>query len=65
MKKYKITKEDMLLIDVALDVLKENFDDYVYHHTVGCAVRCMNENGNLIKVKIVDLLPYAWEKVNV
>ena len=122
------------MIEAGLSVLKDNFDDGVYHHTVGCALRCRNgrvfrgvncdgihgscaeyitigmaisagerdfdtivavhekhlngvippcgncrqmmleycpdvyvivndEEGNLIKVKARDLLPFAWEPV--
>ena len=39
---YDITAEDYRLIETALACLKANFDDGVYHHTVGCAVRCKN-----------------------
>ena len=42
MKKYKVTKEDELLIEKALEVLNKNFDDGVYNHTVGAAIRCKN-----------------------
>ena len=134
MKKYPLTAEDRALITMALEVLKKNFDDGVYNHTVGCGIRCANgnvytgvncdgihgscaeyitvgsaisagekefntivavhdkslncvvppcgncrqmlyeycpdikvivndENGNLIKVKARDLLPFAWEPV--
>lgn len=37
---YEITEEDRELIKVALATLAKNFDDGVYHHTVGAAVRC-------------------------
>ena len=134
MRRYKITGRDKKLIEIGLRVLEENFDDGVYHHTVGCAVLCKNgkvykgvncdgihgscaeyvtigaaisagerefdtivavhekslngvlspcgncrqmmveycpdikvivndENGNLIKVKARDLLPFAWKPV--
>ena len=134
MKRYKLTKADEELIVLALEVLARNFDDGVYNHTVGAAVRtksgriytgvncdgihgscaeyvtigtaissgerdfdtivavhekahnsvlspCGNcrqmlveycpdikvilndENGNLIKVKARDLLPFAWKSV--
>ena len=134
MRRYKITERDKKLIEIGLRVLEENFDDGVYHHTVGCAVLCKNgkvykgvncdgihgscaeyvtigaaisagerefdtivavhekslngvlspcgncrqmmveycpdikvivndENGNLIKVKARDLLPFAWKPV--
>lgn len=39
---YKITEQDAELIETALKTLKENFDDGVYNHTVGAAVRCKN-----------------------
>ena len=131
---YPITEKDMELIEIALQVLKSNFDDGIYNHTVGCALLCKNGkiykgvncdgihgscaeyitigiaisngerefdtivavhdkqdkyvispcgncrqmlfeycpdikvilndgNGNLIKVKARDLLPFAWEPV--
>ena len=134
MKRYPITEKDKELIKIGLDVLAKNFDDGVYHHTVGCALLCKNgkiysgvncdgihgscaeyvtigiaisagerdfdtivavhekqqngvvspcgncrqmlfeycpdikvivndENGELIKVKARDLLPFAWEPV--
>ncbi len=37
-----ITDSDRELIQTALKVLAENFDDNIYHHTVGCALRCKN-----------------------
>ena len=134
MKKLKLNGKDKQLIQTALKVLEENFDDGIYNHTVGCAILCKNgniykgvncdgihgscaeyitmgiavsqgerdfdtivavhekatnsvispcgncrqmlfeycpdikvivndENGNLIKVKARDLLPFAWEAV--
>ena len=134
MKKFKLNDKDKQLIQTALKVLEENFDDGIYNHTVGCAILCKNgniykgvncdgihgscaeyitmgiaisqgerdfdtivavhekaansvispcgncrqmlfeycpdikvivndENGNLIKVKARDLLPFAWEAV--
>ncbi len=39
---YDITDSDRELIQTALKVLAENFDDNIYHHTVGCALRCRN-----------------------
>ncbi len=42
MRKYSITKDDEILIERAIEVLKNNFDDGVYNHTVGAAVRCKN-----------------------
>ncbi len=47
MRKYKLNDGDRRLIEAALEVLKNNFDDGVYNHTVGCAVRC--KNGNIYK----------------
>ena len=44
MKKYKLNELDYQLISSALTGLKNNFDDGVYHHTVGCAVLCKNGN---------------------
>ena len=45
--KYEITQEDKNLIDIALKVLAENFDDGIYNHTVGCAILC--KNGRIYK----------------
>ncbi len=42
MKRYPITEKDKELIKIGLDVLAKNFDDGVYHHTVGCALLCKN-----------------------
>ena len=39
---YEITKEYKELIKVALEVLEKNFDDGIYNHTVGAAIRCKN-----------------------
>lgn len=47
MQRYKITENDRKLIDIALEVLKENFDDGIYNHTVGCALLC--KNGKIYK----------------
>ena len=44
---YEITEQDRALIDRALDTLAKNFDDGIYHHTVGCALRC--KNGKIYK----------------
>lgn len=44
MKLYQITEQDKELIELALKVLERNFDDGVYHHTVGSALRCKNGN---------------------
>lgn len=40
MKFYDITTEDKELIKIALETLEKNFDDGIYNHTVGSAVRC-------------------------
>lgn len=37
---YEITESDRELIGVALKTLELNFDDGVYNHTVGAALRC-------------------------
>ena len=134
MERFTLTDDDRALIQKALEVLELNFDDGVYNHTVGCALRCENgkiysgvncdgihgscaeyvtvgmaisagerdfdtivavhekalnsvlspcgncrqmmfeycpkikvilndENGNLIKVRAEDLLPFAWQPV--
>ncbi len=134
MKRYPLTETDHALIEEGLAVLREQFDDGTYLHTVGCALRCRSgkvyrgvncdgihgacaeyvtvgiavssgerdfdtivachdhgkngvvspcgncrqmlyrycpdvmvivndENGNLIKVKARDLLPFPWEPV--
>ena len=47
MEKYPLTEQDKELIKIALEVLANNFDDGVYHHTVGCALLC--KNGNVYK----------------
>jgi Cytidine deaminase len=39
---YPITDADRELIKEALEVLLMNFDDGVYYHTVGGAIRCTN-----------------------
>ena len=135
MERFALTDRDKDLISIGLEVLKKNFDDGIYRHTVGCALLCSNgavyqgvncdsihgscaeyvtigaaisagerdfdtivavhdkaqncvvppcgncrqmlyeycpdikviindENGNLIKVKAKDLLPFAWEPVD-
>ncbi len=134
MERFALTDGDRVLIETALKTLEKNFDDGIYNHTVGCAIRCKNgkiytgvncdgihgscaeyitigiaisagerefdtivavhekapncvfspcgncrqmmfeycpdimvilndENGNLIKVKARDLLPFAWQPV--
>lgn len=42
MKFYDITEQDKDLIETALETLEKNFDDGIYNHTVGAAVRCKN-----------------------
>lgn len=39
---YEITDKDKELIKVALNTLQNNFDDGIYHHTVGAALSCPN-----------------------
>jgi cytidine deaminase len=41
---YEVTDQDKELINAALKVLERNFDDGVYHHTVGSAIRCKSGN---------------------
>ena len=36
-----------MLIEIALEELRENIDGGVYNHTVGCAILC--KNGNIYK----------------
>lgn len=43
MKTYKLDQKDYELIEVALKTIKDNFDDGVYNHTVGAALRCKNK----------------------
>ena len=42
MERFEVTEKDRALIAAGLDVLSKNFDDGVYHHTVGCALLCKN-----------------------
>ena len=42
MELFEITDEDIELIQIALKTLANSFDDGVYHHTVGAAIRCKN-----------------------
>ncbi len=42
MERFALNEADRNLIRQALAVLEENFDDGVYHHTVGCALLCTN-----------------------
>ena len=44
MKRYPIEEKDKELIKKGLEVLGKNFDDGIYHHTVGCALLCKNGN---------------------
>ena len=39
---YDITEQDKELIKIALETLQRNFDDGIYNHTVGAAIRCKN-----------------------
>ncbi|MEA4822611.1 MAG: cytidine deaminase [Clostridiaceae bacterium] len=39
---YEVTPQDKLLIQTALETLDKNFDDGIYYHTVGAAIRCKN-----------------------
>lgn len=39
---FQLSCSDYNLISSALETLKKNFDDGVYNHTVGCALRCKN-----------------------
>ena len=45
--KYELNDNDKMLIDIALTVLKENFDDGINNNTVGCAILC--KNGRIYK----------------
>lgn len=47
MERFELTDMDKELIAIGLKVLKDNFDDGVYNHTVGCALRC--DYGNIYK----------------
>jgi cytidine deaminase len=39
---FEITKDDTELVQLALKKLIANFDDGIYHHTVGAGLRCKN-----------------------
>lgn len=39
---HELTAEDHALIAAALETLQRNFDDGIYNHTVGAAIRCGN-----------------------
>ena len=43
MKTWEVTKEDFELVQMAKDVLEKNYEDGVYRHTVGSAIRCKNK----------------------
>lgn len=45
MKKYPLNELDYKLIEKALKVLNETFDDGIYNHTVGCSV--LTKNGRI------------------
>ena len=47
MERYPITESDKELIKIGLQVIKNNFDDITYNHTVGCTVLC--KSGNIYK----------------
>lgn len=47
MERYELNETDKRLIEIGLEVLEKNFDDGIYHHTVGCALLCTN--GNIYK----------------
>lgn len=47
MERFPLSEQDRALIEAAQEVLKRNFDDVHYNHTVGCAIRC--KNGTLYK----------------
>ena len=42
MKLYPLEEKDHALIAAAFDALVRNYDDRVYYHTVGGAIRCRN-----------------------
>ena len=42
MKRYPLNENDEILIKKGLETLMDHFDDGVYRHTVGCAIRCRN-----------------------
>lgn len=42
MRIFEVSDTDRELIDVALQTLESCFDDGIYHHTVGAALRCKN-----------------------
>ncbi len=42
MERFELEAKDFELIQSALDIIRQNFDDITYYHTVGCAVLCAN-----------------------
>ncbi len=42
MRRYELDESDRTLIEKGLEVLNDNYDEGIYNHTVGCAVRCRN-----------------------
>jgi len=44
MERFSLTEQDKQLIQAGLEVLKRNFDDGIYNHTVGCALLCKNSH---------------------
>ena len=47
MKIYEVNDADRELVVAALDALLRNFDDGIYHHTVGAAIRCPSRGSRL------------------
>lgn len=47
MERWEITDKDLELIEIALEEIKENFDEGTYNHTVGCAILC--RDGKIFK----------------
>ena len=42
MHRFELDHTDQELIEKGLEVLKQNYDEGTYNHTVGCALRCKN-----------------------
>ena len=42
MQRFELDENDKVLIEKGLEVLKNNYDEGIYNHTVGCALRCKN-----------------------
>lgn len=57
MERYQLTDRDKNLIETSLEVIKQNYDDGVYNHTVGCALLC--RNGKIYKGVNCDGIVYA------